>query len=1519
MISSKMTPAEIHKMCSRYKTIEKDQETGKIITTFPSIESVLLMNLSFQKIKTDEKTESLYVHADDIKDDCRLIIAKQRGGNNSGWLVYMNDSKFLFMTDFIEYLIYIRNGLKEKYEEYAEVKILSRDEIYRSKLLHTHIKYITKYLKTQTTDNFAIELIEQTDSDAKVRNEQVNEIEDDLHHMFPKISDEESIKISNLIENSVYNMYKDIYSGKFSNFHTDLEHFPRIENEFDDDTYKILKKFIEYKHSSDILYTDRTGDYSSYKYRISMIMYNIYKLNDYTKLKEALSNKWIPTQRIKENKVSAYDRIFFHKKLYNIFYKAGLDVDIDNIEMICYKLMKNNYNNLTKKLLIILEDSYIIKGIVKTTDVEKYLTKIFTKYYIDQCMKIKYKQIIEEINNIKRLNLGEDYVNINVANIFIKYNISSIPKEYNISFYWNSSEFKKQCMKQLTEIVSDDFLKIITKVYHEVESEVEIPEVASIKIEEIFEPLTKEQEKKADYNLMVAKRRLVKLIIEKYPTLIPEDFNRLEKLDYDADLSRLLYSSYESPNFVTHIPIDVARNGVFVYPVKKRNGFLIGGNFPHDAKFYRYRDINGKVKTKLVELCEWLDHKCETGKLPDDIFANVTDYENKIMSYINKKIEKRFIIILRNFGIIYDYENILKKLSETFDILGDTPKDILNKFNKIVFGVNSIQPLIKYRDKLKEPVKFKIDESILINTLRNNGKILCRKIHHSEKVRYPVPIGYNEHNYPMYSRAQKGLLAHLVSNGLLNPWLTNKVIITHDEYRETLKKLNKIKYEKKYEEIKMLKYKLSLYNKIVFTGSVPFIIDEYSDIYTESHNYVEQIYKDYKYGLPISVKIGIFINKNSLISVNEKRIIASQTIDIETEQLTNDFFKNKTDEQTETYEFLSLKLQHLIVTKMDILKKGSYAFLDSRNITKESKLKYEPKDDVWEWDPIKDKKARAYKDADLWYKTRSELIIKIRESLIKNGSSSSAFIQLKNLYTRQLSIFRENLPSQIIRKSSIKSPVIASSKNEVVVYNRINTSDSDFFTDDVQLFIKYGLLSIDKEVVSLLSNLHTDFVNYKVFDITYDNDGIKNYPVTEFKFYEIIYNIIKNMEYTSVHIYDPKILPYVNDIELLDSLDTDDYFDVVGKHPILKILQIINTDEHNRYENKKFSLWNILSATYNTWYSPKGDRKQKRLRYEFQTNITINIEDALNYLGDSYFQNSIYEKGHRSISVITGTKSLDYVLTPGCIFELVENTPKTNKLFTNFHVSKEITKKNDITLNIMVITGTDLHKKYGISTNDARRCALIYNVDINDVDPGFGVSDILTKGPTKRPNFALHKEDILKYKEKGGNPYTLLEMSENEVVERKRLNSPMYNKYDDKVSHWRNEQSKAYHTAVEMYYASTNKEKTLEDILSKTIKYTKIDRVCISKYIRYIDMAIEKGNVSKKKDSIKQYAAGVEFYPDIIIDSWHQRKKYIDKQFHQRYGFSVEHFIGNNRRNLYIGISQPRELFDTSKTFELPY
>ena len=119
------------------------------------------------------------------------------------------------------------------------------------------------------------------------------------------------------------------------------------------------------------------------------------------------------------------------------------------------------------------------------------------------------------------------------------------------------------------------------------------------------------------------------------------------------------------------------------------------------------------------------------------------------------------------------------------------------------------------------------DNRIDVSILRNGDQVIYRKLYKSKTQTYPVPLGYDANNYPIYSRVQKGQLAQLIKSGDLSPWYKNKIdiIVTKGD--------------------------------IQFEGDLPFVIDETSDSWTESYHYVEQTFRDGMYGLPIVTRIGI--------------------------------------------------------------------------------------------------------------------------------------------------------------------------------------------------------------------------------------------------------------------------------------------------------------------------------------------------------------------------------------------------------------------------------------------------------------------------------------------------------------------------------------------------------------------------------------------------------------------------------------------------------------------------------------
>ena len=333
-----------------------------------------------------------------------------------------------------------------------------------------------------------------------------------------------------------------------------------------------------------------------------------------------------------------------------------------------------------------------------------------------------------------------------------------------------------------------------------------------------------------------------------------------------------------------------------------------------------------------------------------------------------------------------------------------------------------------------------------------------------------------------------------------------------------------------------------------------------------------------------------------------------------------------------------------------------------------------------------------------------------------------------------------------------------------------------------------------------------------------------------------IYEILRNMEYTSQLAFNSNITPYVNDISKLAQKDIKTQVDIMFKYPILEIIKIL-------YEkNMKITLWNILSTVIDTWYpevivpaminqNPVADpnrpgfilppskeqleeiqkqlaakRKQKLKKF---SSIEITVMDVVSYLGDSYMQNLEYSEGFKETDEVTTA------LNPGCKYERYdpdsvsfdnENSGKHNDnpyitVFKNPHI-------DDVNLSILIV-GNDLHRKEDVSNNLARRAALFYNVDLNKVSPCFGSNELYTSG--KNRVFAIQLVDVLKYLEKGGWPYTISELTDPELKFREK-NNLIDKKLLKNSNKDREDYIKLHKTALKSFFRSKDKTETLEDL-----------------------------------------------------------------------------------------------------------
>lgn len=154
-------------------------------------------------------------------------------------------------------------------------------------------------------------------------------------------------------------------------------------------------------------------------------------------------------------------------------------------------------------------------------------------------------------------------------------------------------------------------------------------------------------------------------------------------------------------------------------------------------------------------------------------------------------------------------------------------ESILNEINNIDNEIRKLDSQEASRKERERIAEIKMMDVSVLETA--TGEKLFRRIHDSKVGTYPVPIAYDFNNFPIYAGGQKQLLAYVIRNGILSPWLTNRVKVV-----ETT-------------------------SGIKFLGELPFKIDETNNSSRYSRYYVEQTFRDSKYGLPITTYIGSLV------------------------------------------------------------------------------------------------------------------------------------------------------------------------------------------------------------------------------------------------------------------------------------------------------------------------------------------------------------------------------------------------------------------------------------------------------------------------------------------------------------------------------------------------------------------------------------------------------------------------------------------------------------------------------------
>jgi hypothetical protein len=391
-------------------------------------------------------------------------------------------------------------------------------------------------------------------------------------------------------------------------------------------------------------------------------------------------------------------------------------------------------------------------------------------------------------------------------------------------------------------------------------------------------------------------------------------------------------------------------------------------------------------------------------------------------------------------------------------------------------------------------------------------------------------------------------------------------------------------------------------------------------------------------------------------------------------------------------------------------------------VIKEFKTYKKDDTDVWSWYPIK-KPERMNKSEYLKWKSEPEVKLWNREinkglreleSIIKGRvrTSSHSFKKRKSEITSKLEFFRKNMKSQrVVDKPLV--PEIKKRKQGLVIPSE-EIQLSLMYEEEMNKLLKYNIVVITKKAKKLLNAVE----NGKGLDLA----RVYNKFVVierEQSYLDSNKKRVNSINVSSVSDRSINILDILKNMSETRKLEADISKDIKpsGNGLIFDYL-VFNSKIKESYSNP---------------YIPNNQ-------------VVITVRDVLDYLGDSYLQFGVYQYG---IGVDTKENDVEYnYLSPPCRY-----IPVLNK--NNPYLTFDDTGKYQNTY----ISDSDLHRN-GVSTDVARRLALVLGIDLRTIPPCFATQQ---GKRAERKGSAISGEDVRTYFLRNGKGFTIDELDPDDI------------------------------------------------------------------------------------------------------------------------------------------------------------
>lgn len=1447
---------------------EKDQETGMTVLIVPSLHDVVRANPTFQVLPETKSGVSVFVKNREFK----IRQVRQRGGFTCAWFAPTDSGTHL--EEFVDFTDYLRRMQQMHIREYTECfrqSPVSRQTYFRSVVLSNHIAAVNMYLVMQGLPRTPFTRITVPDVNAETR----LSVRDALTRDFPASKSLE-------IEELVHGFFTDIYDGTMRE-DVQLQPVP--------DTVAAMDLVIRAKSQvvGAFLGSSRPSDpaeYRLYKYLVSYAAFKAAVFKDLSAA-EAFSAEFPVSPELLYGITVAQRYLLLSRLGFN----SAIELTAYNFSM-----SRQIYDEISR--------------VISTADIPGDPPAAIARLYMDV-----------ELQKVMNTNSAAQ--------------LKDLVKVYESSI---RAHIKSKHLPLFAEFLLSDFETRLTTKKNPVQFQ---------------EVLVEPQSSPADaVNTDALDAVLEAWFSAQGAALTKKDLKGLQRLDIDqrTELSRRKHVPFMETRF---LDITEARTRGLLVRINKAETFAVAGEFPDDPIAYRYRDPENPaiIRSRLVDICRFAGSPAKDPEIPE-FFGPPADSEMDLLRKVWEFKASRVVVLVGCGGRLRNLEEIRGHLVKYggFKDLSD------NNVLYVLFG-NATE-----RDLLPETKVRKTDTTdygisgYLHSILVTDAGEIVRRVHKAlEKEQYPVPIRYTGDGTPVFSRDHKQYLKHLIEAQQFSPYLKNKIQmhfvdeISREDFDRLEKEIHALRRKLKrmshadtperaaaVTRIEQLSVEQGRYRKLVFSGTVPFLVDESSSTCLVSDYYVEQVFRDANnHGAHMVYRIGVDETKSRTPHTYMKRMnLADPRLDVNPEmEISNKFFKGDVSPQSETFDLVSKRIEQTEVSESQLAVAGAFSVLDSHAV--KPKLKYDPVD-VWTWNFEKDKKAHVAShrgqeqlfdlmrrslenpttvsftsvgfsgssDFETWTKEYKQTVAGLRESLARNGSASSKFIDDVNEASKRLQEFRQNLPSQLFRAShGVARPVPEPRPH---AYDYVVRLVPDFNVEFLYKCFQVGLLRVEPDALQMIREFSSQFPGYQTFDIVFDKfvDGrntvhhqtLKNVPGRLDSPYAVVYGILENFSRTKTLVLGAELRDAV---ARLDALDTDAQVAVFSEHPLALVL--------SKLKKSEWTVLRILEQAVSEFYS---DMSGDVIWFKLATPVTVTRTDVLEFLGDSNYMNALYHRGLRKVAT-AAERVIDYVVSPGGRF-VVYNRPSV--LHTKFEIPREVTRAAPLYINQMVI-GSE-KSEHPLCDAGARRAALVFNVNLTSVDPYFSVANAYTSY-TKRHNVALTKDDVVKFVAKGGIAYTVMEMTDNEVAARSAAHEVNENQLKKRKIQYSN-----YSRAVTEYIFSKDKDVTLRGLLAEVhfgTQYKKYDRACLVKYIEEVQAAISTKKIAKNRDSVKMYISQLHIFPDFLVDNWDERLALITKDFRDRFGLELAEFLKCNRKNLEMAMAAPDSLLDVEDLAKLPF